>query len=457
MTRVLVIDDDRAILNFMRIFLLQTEKFEVEVLQDSTRAFDTLTQNEYDILLLDMDMPDVSGMDILQFIHKNQIDIFTVVLTGVEDIDMAIKAMKLGISDYLLKPVEEEKLMEVLESGTRMQKLSRTEKEEPKPFTLDELAHPEAFSGILTQNKEMLQIFHHVEKFARTDNSILIWGESGAGKELIARAIHDISKRSDKNFIAVNAGAFADELFTSEFFGHQKGSFTGAVSDKKGFLEEANGGTLFLDEIGELSLPIQVKLLRVLQEEEFYRLGSTQNVKMDVRIIAATNKDLFQEIKRGNFRKDLFFRLNINAIHLPPLRQRPEDIPLLANHFFDQYKKRYEKDIKGISDSVMNLLKGYAYPGNIRELMNIVNSAIVVESGKELRKSSLPSYFLENSRPLPEGAEGAIAMKSLQEVEKEHIARVLAHTNHNKTLASKILGISRVNLISKVKKYELEP
>ena len=242
MTRILVIDDDRAILNFMKIFLLQTGKFEVEVLNDSSRAYQVLTQNEYDILLLDMDMPEVSGMDILRFLKQEEINIFTVVLTGVEDIDLAITAMKLGISDYLLKPVEEEKLLEVLASGSRLQEFSRPESGVKEDFTLAGLKHSEAFSGIITQDNQMLHIFHHVEKFAETDNSILIWGESGAGKELIAHAIHDISSRGDKNFIAVNAGAFADDLFTSEFFGHEKGSFTGAVRDKKGFIEEANGG-----------------------------------------------------------------------------------------------------------------------------------------------------------------------------------------------------------------------
>ncbi len=456
MTRILVIDDDRAILNFMRIFLLQTGLFDVEVLQDSTKAFATLSRDQYDILLLDMDMPEVSGMDVLQFINKENIDIFTIVLTGVEDIDLAIAAMKLGISDYLLKPVNEEKLLSVLDTGSQKRVLAEKEPAGEEPFSLAGLKYPEAFQEILTCDREMLRIFQHVEKFAETDNSVLIWGESGSGKELIARAIHVISKRKDNNFIAVNAGAFADDLFTSEFFGHERGSFTGAVKDKKGFLEEADGGTLFLDEIGELSLPIQVKLLRVLQEEEFYRLGSTHNVKINVRIVAATNKNLFDEIKHGKFRKDLFFRLNINAIHLPALRERQEDVQFLAEHFLSEFTKQYKKPIERISTSVMKLLKNYSFPGNVRELMNLINSAIVVESGKELRKASLPSYFLDQCRVQPEVLFNGQKLKSLQEVEKDHIRMVLEHTNHNKTVSAKILGISRVNLISKVKKYELE-
>ncbi|MCK5878163.1 MAG: sigma-54-dependent Fis family transcriptional regulator [Holophagae bacterium] len=456
MIRILVIDDDRAILNFMKVFLLQTGQFEVEILQDSTRAFEILSRDQHDILLLDMDMPEVSGMDVLRFLKNESIDIFTAVLTGVEDIDLAIAAMKLGISDYLLKPVDEEKLLSVLKAGSEFQVRAKRETRGEEAFSLAGLKYPEAFQDILTCDREMLHIFHHVEKFAETDNSVLIWGESGSGKELIARAIHVISKRRDNNFIAVNAGAFADDLFTSEFFGHDRGSFTGAVQDKKGFLEEANGGTLFLDEIGELSLPIQVKLLRVLQEEEFYRLGSTRNVKMNVRIIAATNKNLFDEIHRGNFRKDLFFRLNINAIHLPALRERREDIQFLAEHFLKEYTEQYGKSIERISTPVMKLMRNYSFPGNVRELMNLINSAIVVESGKELRKTSLPCYFLEQSRSQPDSLVNGQRLMSLQEVEKEHIRKVLEHTSHNKTLSAKILGISRVSLISRVKKYELE-
>jgi DNA-binding NtrC family response regulator len=435
MKNVLVIDDDQAILNFIRIFLLQTGEFEPTLLQDSTRACEVLAGGNYDVLLLDMDMPNVTGMDVLKYIDEQQIPIVTIVLTGVEDIDMAISAMKLGTTDYMLKPIDEEKLLDTLKAAINKNQLIHAETEPHKPFTLDHLKYKETFAGIITQDEQMLKIFHFVEKFSTTDNSVLIWGESGTGKELIARAIHDISNRNAKNFVAVNAGAFANELFASEFFGHDKGSFTGAITDKKGFIEEAEGGTLFLDEIGELTLPIQVKLLRVLQEEEFYRLGSTKNRKANVRIIAATNKNLFEEIQKGNFRKDLFFRLNINSINLPALRDRKGDVELLAYHF----------------------LKEYGFPGNVRELMNMINSAIIVESGQELQRNSLPHYFLESTRGQPlEDLYGGPALLSLEEVEKRHIRKILSHTRMNKTKAAKLLGISRVNLIAKIKKYRLE-
>ena len=455
MTKILVIDDDQAILNFIRVFLLQTGKFSVTVLQDSTKSYEHLEKDEYDILLLDMDMPNVTGLDILQYIHENGIHITTIVLTGVEDIDLAISAMKLGTFDYMLKPIEESKLLSILDSAIDKMGIKKIEDEPSLSFSINGLHHKDVFKQIITQNEEMIKIFHIVEKFAETDNSVLIWGESGTGKELIAQAIHKISNRSEKKFIAVNSGAFANELFSSEFFGHSKGSFTGAITDKKGFLEDANGGTLFLDEIGELSIPIQVKLLRVLQEGEFFRLGSTQNLKVDVRIIAATNKNLFEEIKRGNFRKDLFFRLNINSIYLPPLRDRKEDIPLLAGYFLKEFNKKYKKNISDISKPVLNLLKQYHYPGNIRELMNIINSAIIVESNHELRRKSLPHYFLANNQIQVDVAEG-MDSRSLMEVEREHIQKVLKLTSMNRTKAAKILGISRVNLISKIKKYQLE-
>jgi DNA-binding NtrC family response regulator len=456
MKKILLIDDNQAVLNFLNIFFLQSGKFEVTTLQDSTKAYDKIKDEQFDLLLLDMDMPSVTGLDVLKFIHKNKIDLTTIVLTGVEDIDLAINAMKLGTFDYMLKPIEEDKLIATVESALEETAINRGEIDDEESLSLSTLKHQDAFKDIITCDERIIKIFHTVEKFARTDNSVLIWGESGSGKELVAKAIHKISNRKNNKFVAVNAGAFAQELFSSEFFGHEKGAFTGASTTKTGFLEEANGGTLFLDEIGELSLPIQVKLLRVLQEEEFYKLGSTKNQKVDVRIIAATNKDLFEEIKKGNFRKDLFFRLNINSISLPPLRERKCDIELLANHFLSKYNKKYDKQIKRITQPVINSLMTYPFPGNVRELMNLINSAIIVEANGELRKKSLPSYFLENTSNGYGDYDNSIVPQSLSEVEKVHIKKVLQYTNNNRSKASEILGISRVNLLSKIKKYELE-
>ncbi len=457
MAKILAIDDNQAVLNYLNVLLLQKNKYEVELLQDSSKAYSILNNNSYDVLLLDMDMPSVTGLDILNFIVKNNILLKAIVLTGVEDVDLAISAMKLGTFDYLLKPVDEEHLFKSIDEAVEESRKLHYQEDSSPGNMYDELKYKDAFSTIITQDLKMIKLFHIVEKFAETDNCILIWGESGSGKELVAEAIHKISTRRNKKFVAVNAGAFAQELFSSEFFGYEKGAFTGAIKDKMGFLEDTNGGTLFLDEIGELTLPIQVKLLRVLQEEEFYRLGSTKNIKVDVRIIAATNKNLFEEIQKGNFRKDLFFRLNINSITLPPLRERKGDVKLLADHFLKVFNKKYSKNVQSISDAVLNSLRAYSFPGNVRELMNIINSAIIVEPTDELKKKSLPGYFIENnhSAAMTAEADEDDTPCSLSELEKEHIDKVLHFTNNNKTRAANILGISRVNLLSKIKKYHL--
>ncbi len=453
MDRILVIDDDQAVLNYLNIFLLQDGTFDVTTLSNSTKAFDMLKAGDYDLLLLDMDMPEVTGLDILKVIHEEGIDVQTIVLTGVEDISLAVAAMKLGAVEYLTKPVDNDRLLNLMHETLAQRRISRNVESELTAAA--NLRFKEAFKEIVTQDKKMREVFSTVEKMALTNNSVLIWGESGTGKELIARAIHRISKRNGQSFVAVNAGAFASELFASEFFGHNQGAFTGATSNKRGFLEEADRGTLFLDEIGELALPIQVKLLRVLQEGEFFRLGSTKNLKVDVRIIAATNKNLQEEIKTGNFRKDLFYRLNINSIYLPPLRERKGDIPLLAHHFLRRFCQTNNKKIEKISEAVMKSLNQYDYPGNIRELMNIINSAVIVESAGELRKKSLPSYFLEHAGSGESGF-GDVPLKTLDEVENDHIRRVLEHTGGNKTRAAEILGISRVSLVARLKKQKVE-
>jgi DNA-binding NtrC family response regulator len=434
--------------------LLQTNAYQVTTLVNSSKAFQELKNNDYDLLLLDMDMPDVSGLEILKHIKDKNIDIETIVLTGVEDVELAVSAMKLGAFDYLTKPVDNEQLLKIIASILENRK-NRRETTAEIPFSTEHLKFKDAFKDIITQNEDMIKMFQMVEKIAQSDNSILIWGESGSGKELIAKAIHRISKRRDENFVAVNAGTFANELFSSEFFGHNKGAFTGAIASKKGFLEEADRGTLFLDEIGELALPIQVKLLRVLQEGEFFRLGSTKHQKVDVRIIAATNKDLLAEMKKGNFRKDLFYRLNMSSVYLFPLRERKGDISLLCQHFLKKFNEQNQKNIQKISEPALRLINRYDYPGNVRELMNVINSAVIIETGSELNKKSLPHYFLENSG-LQEDLSLDFPLKTLLEIEKEQIKKVLLHSKGNKSKAAKILGISRVNLIAKAKKYQLE-
>ena len=455
MNRILVIDDNQAVLNYLLVSLTQTQNFDVDVLSDSTKSFEKIDSGNYDLVLLDMDMPEVTGWDVLQWIRPNHPEIEVIILTGVEDVKLAVESMKIGAYDYLCKPVDSARLLITLERALERSRLRGEISDLRDQVKLEGIRHKEAFKDIITQNKSFLRTLQKVEQIAESENNVLIWGESGTGKEMVAKAIHKISRRHDKPIVAVNAGVFASELFASEFFGHEKGAFTGAVASKNGFFEEANGGTLFLDEIGELELPIQVKLLRVLQESEYFRVGSTERRRADVRIVASTNKDLSAEIEKGRFRRDLYYRLNISSIFLSPLRERKGDTELLAYHFFEKYNKINNKKIEFISKDVMNMLEMYDYPGNIRELENIIAGAVVLENGDTLSKRSLPPYLLKavayHVAPLP-----ASVRKSLAKVEAEHIQRVLEYTGGNRTQAAQILGISRVGLLNKLKDYGID-
>ena len=459
MNRILVIDDDQAVLNYLLVSLTQANRFEVEALSDSTQALALIASGQFDLILLDMDMPETSGWEILQSVRQNHPEIEVVILTGVEDVSLAVESMKMGAYDYLCKPVDNNRLILTLERALERSQLRGEISQLRDQVKLEGLRHKETFKNILTQNKNFLRVLQKVEQIAESENNVLIWGESGTGKELVARAIHQISRRRDKNFIAVNAGVFASELFASEFFGHEKGAFTGAVSTKPGFFEEANGGSLFLDEIGELELPIQAKLLRVLQEGEYFRLGSTERRGADVRIIASTNKDLAAEIEKGRFRRDLYYRLNISSIFLPPLRERKGDVELLAYYFLERRAKLNSKKIEFISEEVLSVLEMYDYPGNIRELENILAGAVVLENSNSLSRRSLPPYLLKAIGPPRVVPVPSEVRKTLAKLEADHIQRVLEYTRGNRTAAAEILGISRVGLLNKMKNYgiEIEP
>jgi len=456
MSRVLVIDDDVAVLNYFRVFLAQTPEYEVDILSDSTRAFETIDTGSFDVILLDMDMPVVHGRDVLKYVRQNHPEIEVIVITGVEDVQLAVESMKLGAYDYLCKPVDETRLHLTLERALERTRLRGEITKLRDRVSLEGIRHKEAFKGILTQSKSFLRVLQRVEQIAESENYVLIWGESGTGKELVARAIHQISRRRDRPFIAVNAGAFASELFSSEFFGHEKGAFTGAVRSKSGFFEEADGGTLFLDEIGELELPVQSKLLRVLQEGEYFRVGSTEKRGADVRIIAATNKDLAEEIEKGRFRRDLYYRLNICSIYLPPLRDREGDVELLANVFLEKQNRLNGKAVSLIAEDVIELWDLYEFPGNVRELENIIAEAVVVETSGTLKRRSLPRYLLDAVSKSRVSLVPTGDRKTLAEMEAEHIRRTLELAAGNRTVTAQILGVSRVGLLSKIKRYGID-
>jgi DNA-binding NtrC family response regulator len=450
--RILIIDDDKAVLNYFQVLLLQTERFEVEALADSTKAFDTIDSGGFDLLLLDMDMPEVPGKEVLQYVQRKHPEMEVVIITGVEDVELAVESMKMGAYDYLCKPVDDSRLLTTLDRALERSRLRGEVDKLRDRISLEGLRHKEEFRGILTQDRKFLRTLRKVEQIAESDNNVLIWGESGTGKELVARAIHRIGRRCDKPFVAVNAGTFASELFASEFFGHDKGAFTGAAQAKAGLIEEAEGGVLFLDEIGELELPVQSKLLRVLQSGEYFRLGSTRERGADVRIIASTNKDLEAEIEGGRFRRDLYYRLNISSVYLSPLRERKGDVELLAHHFLEKHGKLNDKSIGGITDDVMSLLEAYDYPGNVRELENIIASAVVLEDDRTLTRRSLPPYLIK-AVARAEPSVPREVRKTLAGLEAEHIQVVLEHAGGNRTAAAAILGISRVGLLAKMKKY----
>jgi DNA-binding NtrC family response regulator len=456
MNRILILDDDRAVLNYFETLLVQAGRYEVMTLADSTKAIDTISAGRFDLLLLDMDMPLVGGMEVLRWARANHPGLAVVVITGVGDVELAVESMKQGAFDYLCKPVKGERLVacldRALEGSRRREELQvmRTRGGEQGP------RFQEAFKDFVTQDKALMRTLGDVERIALSNNSVLIRGESGTGKELVARAIHQLGTRGGKPFIPVNAAAFASSLFESQFFGHERGAFTGADAARPGVFEEADGGTLFLDEIGDVELSVQSKLLRVLQSGEYYRLGSTRQREADVRIIAATNKDLEKEIEAGRFRRDLYYRISISTIVVPPLRERRGDLELLAYFFLDRYCRENGKTIQSIAEPVMEVFEAYDFPGNLRELENVIASAVVLEAGAVLTLSSLPAHL----RAVATKAEARVpreVRKTLADLEEQHIRAVISYTQGNRSAAARILGISRVGLLAKLKRMGIDP
>jgi DNA-binding NtrC family response regulator len=456
MTRILVLDDDKAVLNWFVVVLAQANRFEVEVLADSTRAAERLAARPCDVLLLDMDMPKVTGLEVLRHVREHHPACEVIVITGVGAVELAVESMKLGAYDYLCKPVDADRLITCIDRALERSRLHDEVRRLRDQVSQHGLRFKEAFKDFLTQDKRLLRTLSTVEQIAQSDNNVLVWGESGTGKELVARAIHRIGRRAAKPFIAVNAAAFASALFDSHFFGHERGAFTGAVTAKEGLFEEADGGTLFLDEIGDIEPAVQSKLLRALQSGEYFRLGSTKQRGADVRIIAATNKDLDTEIEEGRFRRDLYYRLNISSVFIPPLRERSGDVELLAYHFLDRYCRMNGKEIHSIAEPVTELLEGYDFPGNVRELENVVAGAVVLETTDTLRRESLPAY-LRKAAATHAARPPEVAPRTLAEVEAEHVRAVLEHTGGNRSAAARILGISRVGLLAKLKRLAVEP
>ncbi len=433
--KILVVDDEAPIQEILKKGLSKIGGFSVEVAQNGREAIEKIERDVFDLVLTDIKMPEMDGLELLKTIKGTWPDMMVILMTAYGSIETAVEAMKMGANDYITKPIDLNELSIHISKVQRENLLLR----ENLQLRM-EVRKKFEFNNIIGKSKKMQEIFSLIEKVAPSNSTVIIYGGSGTGKELVAKAIHYNSTRADKPFIPFNCGAIPETLVESELFGHTKGAFTGAIQAKRGLFEEANVGTLFLDEISTILPSVQVKLLRVLQEKEVMRLGSTERTRIDVRMIAATNENLEANVKKGFFREDLFYRLHVFPILLPDLKDRKEDIPLLAYHFLDLYKEENQKQIKGISKEAMKLLLDYHWPGNVRELENTIERAVVMADQDYLT----PRDFSEN---LKEGApalikRGVMDRKSLEDIKTEYITEILKETSGNKRIAAEILKVN---------------
>ncbi len=446
---VLLVDDDKnSLKGLMKI--LEQDGYRVLGATNGYEALHLLDQEAVDILVTDMKMPGLDGFALLEEINKREEEVSVIMMTAYGSVHTAVEAMKKGAEDYLTKPLNVEELEIILARVWKKRELLLQ-----NTALKEQLRSRYRFANLIGNTPAMQRLFKTITHVAPSKASILILGETGTGKELVARAIHQGSRRAEKPFVTVNCSALAEGVLESELFGHERGAFTGAIRGKQGRFELAHGGTLFLDEVGDMPFTVQTKLLRVLELGEFERVGSEKTLQVDVRLIAATNKNLEAEMRLGRFREDLYYRLNVITLHLPPLRERRDDIPLLADHFLQQYMEENEKKIKGFLPQTIELLQEYPWPGNVRELENIIERAVVLCQELWIEPRHLPSHL----RPAPEKTAARFSLPlgvSLKEVEKEVILRTLQLTGGNKTQAAKILGISTRKIEYKVKEWEAE-
>ncbi len=458
--KILIVDDEPGIRYVIRE-VLEEDGFYIDEASDGEEALKKLTHSSYDLAIVDLVMPHIDGFEFLSKARNIQPDLITVIITAHGSQSVALRAIQEGAYDYFTKPFDNEELRIVIRRVLEKRRL------EEKVKLLEEqlLKQNLQFGEIVGNSAEMQEVFTLIRKISKSDVTVLIYGESGTGKELVARAIHKESLRADKPFIKVNCAAIPETLLESELFGYVRGAFTGAYSKKAGKFEAAHTGTIFLDEIGDMPLSIQAKVLRILEQREFEPLGSTETTKVDVRIIAATNKDLTAAVKEGKFREDLYFRINVVPIFLPPLRQRKSDIPLLVDYFINLYKKTLDKNVKGVTPEVMEIFKKYHWPGNVRELENVIQRALIMSTSDFITADCLPAeykapatfsgfvsieIFDDFSRPLTDKIQTVS-----EQLEKEIIKRALEKSNYKRQRAAELLGISRKSLHNKMVKYKL--
>jgi len=447
--RILIVDDEESLREVLTI-MLHREGYQVESAADGAQAASRLEESRFDLVISDIKMPKLNGLELLKLIKGLHPETLVLMITAFSTTDEAVEAMKQGAYDYITKPFQNEEIRLIIRNA-----LERTRLQQENLALKKELGARYSFHNLVGKSKRMLEMYSLIERVAGTKSSVLVTGESGTGKELVARAIHYNSPRKDKPFVAINCGAIPENLLESELFGHEKGAFTGASQAKKGLIEVADGGTLFLDEIGELPQPMQVKLLRVIQEHEIRRVGGTRDMSVDIRLIAATNKSLEEEVSAGRFREDLYYRLNVIHLDIPPLRERREDIPLLVDHFLQKFCSATKAP--QVSDSLMRALVDYGWPGNVRELENIIERCLVLGHGETLQADCLPPHIIAPSAPSEEAAvltdAGLDLDAYLGSIEQRLLAQALDKCGGVRKQASKLLGITFRSMRYRLAKY----
>ncbi len=454
--RILVVDDEESIREFLDI-MLRKEGYEVTCVEDGAKAQEMLKKKTVDMIISDLQMPNVTGIELLRHVKESHPEILFMLITAFGTTESAVEAMKMGAYDYITKPFKIDEVRINIANALRSRNL-----EVENRVLKKELEREFSFQNLVGNSEPMHRIFDLIKRVSETPTNVLITGESGTGKEMVAKAIHYNGPLKDRPFVTVNCGAIPESLMESEMFGHKKGSFTGAVADKPGLFETADGGTLFLDEVGELPFTIQVKLLRAIQERVIRRVGATEDTKVEVRIIAATNRNLEEMVADGTFRQDLFYRLNVINIRTPGLRERRDDIPSLANHFLGKYNHRLGKQIGAISREAMDLLRKYDYPGNVRELENIIERTVALEGGATILPESLPPFVntpagrkMASSHDIEITEDGIDLEKIVGQIEKELLIKAIHAAGGVKKRAAKLLGITFRSMRYRVEKYNL--
>ena len=441
---ILIVDDEEIVRESLASWL-EEDGYEVKVAENADRALERLPEKDWNLAMVDLKMPGMDGIELMDEIRKIKPETIVIIMTAYATVDTAVQAMKKGAYDYIVKPFNPEDLSMTIRKIIEHQKLLKE-----NIYLRKELKKQYRLHDMVSKNHKMIEIFDLVKTVAKSNSTVLVQGESGTGKELLSRAIHMESPRKDEPFVTVSCASLTESLLESELFGYEKGAFTGADQARSGKIELAKDGTLFLDEIGDISLKLQMDLLRVLEEKEFRRVGGAQLIPVNSRIIAATNRDLTKAIEEEKFREDLYYRLNVISVYLPPLRDRKEDVPLLVEHFLERFNIEMGKNVEGVAESAMRMLMDYGWPGNARELRNVIERAMVVTKGRMILEADLslpktPGVSLPNNRG-----------KSLSDMEKEHIRQVLLDNRWNIIRSAQVLGIDRVTLYNKIRKYELK-